>query len=186
MIAPAISRRTSRTYRPHYRAVSRATSRATLRAARNSAHSSAHHPTARPTMFAKASCASSNGVARNELRPHGRRARGSEAREWLRRQQREEAAGHLFTGWDHIRALQERLAEVGFHAVAEGVDDCRAARSIRLVLVAPVHHQGVMERRLAGLEFDRDGFELSLLRRAEHGLHSVHVAGEAGDRQQLP
>src|SRR2546423_6939451 len=92
------------------------------------------------------------------------------------KEKREETAAHrpAFRYWGH--AFERGRVGVGAHAVAEDVDDGRAARAVRVVRVGAVNHMRVVERSLARLEFDCDGAELVPLLFGKHGLYRVHVA----------
>src|SRR5579885_640745 len=98
----------------------------------------------------------------------------------------EELAAHRLALRDGGHAFERRRVGVRPNAVAEDVDDGRAARAVSVVGVRAVNHARVMERALARLEFDGDGLELLLLLGGQHRADRVHVARESGDGQVGP
>src|SRR5829696_1976990 len=78
-------------------------------------------------------------------------------------QEREEAAAHRSAFGDGGDAFEGWRVGVGADAVAEDVDDRRAARAVCVVGVGAVDQAGVVERSLAGLQLYRHGLEPALL-----------------------
>jgi hypothetical protein len=77
---------------------------------------------------------------------------------------------------NHQHAGQQRLVARRAHPVAEHIHQSRSPRSVRAVLIRPMHHQRMVERAQPPLQLDRYRPERLLLLLIQHFHDLVHVA----------
>ena len=95
-------------------------------------------------------------------------------------------AAHRLAAGDWRDAFEQGMIRGRLHAVAEDIDDGRAAGTVGAVLVRSVDRHRVMEGAIPLGQFDGDRPEGCLLLGGENALDRLHPAGQARDRQQVP